>query len=142
MGGAGREGTGGPLMKQFRAIIFDIYQTLLQDGPGPPNAEARWQILWKEKLKAVARLTLADFAVACDQAIAREHTSARELGIDYPEIYWPAVACEVLPELGRLPESNLAEFLFHNALLSHTIRLLQYVAELLSIMCKIDETLY
>ena len=125
-------------MKQFRAIIFDIYQTLLEDGPGPPNAEARWQTLWKEKLKAVARLSLADFAVACDQPIAREHTSARELGIDYPEIYWPAVACEVLPELGRLPESNLAEFLFQHAQLSHTIRLFPYAAELLSSLSKME----
>ena len=117
---------------QFRAIIFDIYGTLLEVGPAPENAEARWRALWKEKLKVAAQLGLADFGVACATVIEREHAAARASGLQHPEVYWPDVASEVLPELVSLSGPELDDFLFQQAQLWHTVRLLPEAAQVLS----------
>jgi putative hydrolase of the HAD superfamily len=117
---------------QFRAIIFDIYGTLLEVGSAPENAEARWRTLWKEKLKVAARLGLVDFSAACDTVIEREHTAARASGLQHPEVYWPNVVSEVLPELMSLSGSELDDFLFQQAQLWHTVRLSPEAAQILS----------
>ena len=31
----------------IRAVIFDIYDTLLEVGPPPPDAARRWENLWQ-----------------------------------------------------------------------------------------------
>src|SRR5262245_12498126 len=117
---------------QFRAIIFDLYGTLLEVGPAPENAEARWQALWKEKLKVAGRVNLADFGAACDAVIEREHTAARASGLQHPEVYWPNVVSEVLPELMSLAGPELDDFLFQQGQLWHMVRLSPEAAQVLS----------
>src|SRR3989442_12155480 len=84
-----------------RALISDIFNTLLEIGPPPADAAERWNSLWEDMLADPARLTLEEFAAACEKIIAREHDSAIQVGGQNPEIYWPAVAKEALPELAR-----------------------------------------
>ena len=48
----------------IRAIIFDIYGTLLEVGPPPPDADARWQRLFADLLHSEPRLSRLDFYVA------------------------------------------------------------------------------
>lgn len=105
-----------------RAVIFDVYGTLLEVGPPPVDADARWTALWQEHIGIEPRLSLAAFAAACEQVISREHAAARATGIQYPEIYWPAVAAEVVPDFSRLREPQRDEFLFRHAQLLHTVR--------------------
>ena len=50
----------------IRAVIFDVYGTLLEVGPAPPDADARWQRLMvagKEK----AFKTAGKYACACGE---------------------------------------------------------------------------
>ncbi|MBI3875153.1 MAG: HAD family hydrolase [Verrucomicrobia bacterium] len=107
----------------IRAIIFDIYGTLLEIGPPPADAAARWELLWQDMLADPARVSLEDFAAVCASIIEREHATARERGMAHPEVFWPDVAKEALPELARLKESARDEFLFRQAQLWHTVQL-------------------
>ncbi|MBI2498221.1 MAG: hypothetical protein HYV75_10040, partial [Opitutae bacterium] len=62
---------------KIRAIIFDVYQTLLEVGPPPADAGRRWDDLWRRMLGGEPRLGLAGFGTACEAIIAREHGAAR-----------------------------------------------------------------
>jgi FMN phosphatase YigB (HAD superfamily) len=107
----------------IRAIIFDIYGTLLEVGPPPPDADQRWERLWREGFGALPRLPLSRFSPACEQIIAHEHALARSRGIPFPEVCWPAVVAEVLPELDSLSPAGRDDFLYQQAQLWHTVRM-------------------
>jgi FMN phosphatase YigB (HAD superfamily) len=121
---------------KLRSVIFDIYGTLLEVGPSPADARERWQSLWKDALAGPARLSLAEFAVAGEKIIAREHGTARAAGARYPEIFWPAVANEALPELERLTDAERDHFLFEHAQLQRTVRLMPGAAETLALLAE------
>ena len=114
-----------------RALIFDIYNTLLEIGPPPADAAERWESLWEDILADPARLTLEEFAAACEKIIASEHNVARQVGVQNPEIYWPAVAKQALPELARLAERERDEFLYQHAQLQRTVCLMAGAGEVL-----------
>jgi len=116
---------------KIRAVIFDIYKTLLEIGPPPPDAEARWMELCHGALGAKPRLDLKEFAAACQAVIAREHAAAQQVGIAYPEIFWPAVACEAWPDLARLKPKQLELFLIAHAGLQRSVRLMPGVTGVL-----------
>ena len=52
--------------------------------------------------------------------IARHHQAARARGIPWPEVHWPSVVAEVLPELAQLPPHDQEEFLFRQIQTGHT----------------------
>lgn len=108
----------------LRAVIFDLYGTLLEAGPPPADAQIRWERLWAERLRAAPRLGLEQFSAECERVIGREHAAARARGIAHPEVYGPAVATEVLPELARLSEAERGEFLLRQAQMGQTVRLM------------------
>ncbi len=108
---------------KIRAVIFDIYQTLREVSLPPTDAEARWVALWLETFGGPPRFDLSGFGAACDVIIAREHTAARAAGIAYPEVYWPDVVAEVLPELARSPAMSPDTFILRHAGLRQTVRL-------------------
>jgi FMN phosphatase YigB (HAD superfamily) len=114
-----------------RALISDIYNTLLEVGPPPADASERWEFLWENILADPARLSLKEFAAACEKIIAREHDSAIRVGVQNPEIYWPTVAKEALPELARLAETERDDFLYQHAQLQRTTRLMPGAGEVL-----------
>ena len=116
---------------KIRAVIFDIYQTLLELGPPPVDAEARWVALWLEMFGGPPRFDLGGLRAACDVIVAREHATARAAGIAWPEVYWPDVIAEVLPELGRSPANSPATFLLRHASLMHTVKLSSGAASVL-----------
>jgi FMN phosphatase YigB (HAD superfamily) len=104
----------------IRAVIFDIYGTLLEVGPPPPDAGVRWQRLFCDLLHTEPRLSRFEFAVASSKVIARHHKEARARGIRWPEVHWPSVVAAVLPELARLPRQEQEEFLFRQIQTGHT----------------------
>ena len=116
---------------KIRAVIFDIYNTLLEIGPPTAEAETLWTELCRSALHAKPRLNLNRFGAACQKVIAREHAEARKSGIVYPEIFWPAVACEALPELARLKPNPLHNFLVKHAALQRSVRLMPGAAAVL-----------
>lgn len=117
---------------KFRAVIFDIYKTLLEVGPAPADAEERWRDLCAATFSKQVSLDLNEFSAACDGIIAREHGQARAIGIVNPEIFWPAIVGDVLPELTKLSPKARDEFLFQHAQLQRTVRLMAGAADVLN----------
>lgn len=106
-----------------RAILFDIYGTLLEVGPPPPAADARWQRLCRDLFHAEPRLRRLDFSIACQRVIARCHEADRARGIPWPEVHWPSVVGEVLPEWRQLAPQAQEEFLLRQVQTGRTARL-------------------
>lgn len=108
---------------KIRAAIFDVYGTLLEVGAPPVDAEARWQELYEEALGGPPPLNRTEFSVRAGRAIARRHAAARAHGIPWPEIVWPSVVLEALPNLARLSVEKLDEFLVRQMQIGRTLRL-------------------
>lgn len=116
----------------LRAVIFDLHGTLLETGPPPDDAAEQWHRLWQVMFFGpTPRLTLQEFATQCGQAIARAHALKRATGVPHPEVFWPDIVGEVLPELARLTPEARDEFLFQQLRLRQTIRLMPGAADVL-----------
>lgn len=127
-----------------RAVIFDVYHTLLQVEPGPSDAAERWNQLCRETVAAAATgacllsgksgetcpadedreaghdsaqavPTLAGFGAACRREIAREHAAKNAAGIRWPEVDWRDISRRACPLLAALPEEELDAFLTAHA---------------------------
>ncbi len=107
---------------KIRALVVDIYRTVLEVGPPPADAAGRWDALWRELLGAAPRVGLAEFGAECERLVTREHSRARESGVSHPEVYWPDVVTEVVPELTERDAATRAEFMFRQASCGHTVR--------------------
>lgn len=107
----------------IRAVIFDIYKTLLTVAPPPADADARWAALCERTLPGGEALSLAGFGDRSKAVIAREHAAAKASGVAYPEIFWPHVACEAFPALRALTPDQRDDFLLAQVALWHTVGL-------------------
>ena len=76
----------------IRALICDIYGTLLEVGPPPPRAEASWNFLWHSFVHVSPPPTLKEFSLAVEPLIAHHHALGRARGLVQPEVDWPALA--------------------------------------------------
>lgn len=116
---------------KFRAVIFDVYATLLEVGAPPPDAAVRWQNLFTEMLGTPPPLSRTEFSTRISQVIARRHAEAKARGIPWPEIGWPSVVLAALPMLARLSAPKFEDFLFHQMQIGRTLRLAEGAAECL-----------
>jgi len=116
---------------KIRAVIFDIYTTILEVGPPPTNADALWSKLCEKTLGAPPPVSRTEFSVRTAQVIARHHAAAKSRGIPWPEILWPSVVLEALPSLARLAAPKLEDFLFQQMQMGRTLRLAEGAAECL-----------
>lgn len=116
---------------KVRAVIFDVYGTLLQVDPPPADVDARWDDLWRRLFGGEPRIGPMEFAAAAQQAIAREHARANAVGILWPEVYWPDIVHEVLPEIAGCSTAERDHFMFEQAGLWHTVRLMDGAKETL-----------
>jgi len=109
-----------------KAVILDIYRTVLDVGPAPEDAETQWSVLWGERLggATVPRLSLAEFRTAAESVVAGEHAAARAVGIAHPEVGWLEVMRRVLPEMEKLDAAGQADLAFRHAGLGHAVRLM------------------
>lgn len=114
-----------------RAVIFDVYQTLLEVGPPPADADARWRALWARLPGNTPPPSLAAFAADCEAVVRREHALAREQGVACPEVYWPAVTVAAAPALRTLDPRALDDWLFAHAQLVRTVRLAPHAGHVL-----------
>lgn len=113
----------------LRAVILDVYHTLLQIGPGPRDAAERWQDLLRKHPGLEDGPELKDFAERCSQCIKLEHQRAEAAGVACPEVFWPEIARSALPGLESLSASMLDEFLFDHAQLIRQVSLVPGAAE-------------
>jgi len=115
-----------------RAVIFDVYQTLVLIGPAPGDAEDRWAGLWRVSGAPGARPTLEAFAADCREIVDREHRSARAIGIAWPEIVWSEIVLEALPALGEMEQSAREKWIFEHQMCLRTVQLAPGAATVLS----------
>lgn len=108
---------------KIRAAIFDVYGTLLEVGPPPPDGDARWEKLFQDAFNAPPSIRRLDFSVACNRVIARKHTDAKALGVSFPEIVWASIVAEVLPAFTELPPAAQDEFIFQQVAIGRSLRL-------------------
>ncbi len=114
----------------MRAVICDVYHTLLRVGAGPEDAEARWVELWRRYgMEAVG--TLAWFDGACVRETEARNEARRAGGERWPEVEWESVVVAVAPRLGELTAGELDEFLFGHARLERTVELMPGAGEVL-----------
>jgi len=118
----------------IRAVIFDVYQTLLAVGPAPADRDIRWHELTKETFGAPVPLRLGEFVQLCDAVIAREHAAARAVGIPFPEIFWPDVVGAVMPPFRELPAAAQEGFILQQKALLHTVSLMPGVEHVLRLL--------
>jgi putative hydrolase of the HAD superfamily len=77
-------------MRNFRAMLFDVYGTLLISGSGDIGI-SREQSVKKDDLRDLLRRCHIDrtpdgLSTALHRAIEQEHAKARRQGIDFPEV--------------------------------------------------------
>ena len=111
-------------MNAIRAIICDVYRTILDVGEAPQNAEERWIKLCRDALGRDSGLSLEQLSVRCRDIISEDHREARERGIRYPEVDWPSVMNRALPGLETLPRDDVDAFLFDHAQLFRELRIM------------------
>jgi putative hydrolase of the HAD superfamily len=115
---------------KLRAIVFDIYGTLLHVGPPPPDAEQRWEDAWTA-LGTSPPLKLAAFEAACRRVVAREHDAARRRGISFPEVFWPDIVNAVVTGLAAPLGNSAAAVRIQGAEFLHTVELAPGAAAIL-----------
>jgi len=94
-----------------KAVIFDVYHTLIRVGPAPFDASERWQRLWVASGARDPCPTLEQFSARCRGFVDEEHLRARSLGVPYPEVVWPEIIGRALPSLARLDCSSRDEWI-------------------------------
>ncbi len=114
-----------------RAVIFDVYGTVLELHHEPDGVEERWRNLFAETFGRQPGAGFADTAEACRKAVTRMHGEAKALGIGFPEVVWPSVMCEVLPGLRDLAQTRLDAFIYGYCQLTRKVALNPGVAVLL-----------
>ncbi len=114
-----------------RAVICDLYHTVLRVEPAPNDQEARWQALRAEYLPASAPATFAAFDELARIEVAAIHAQAQNVGIAQPEVFWPDIVRAVLPEAAAWTAERLSDFMLHQAGLTHRISLQPGCAEVL-----------
>lgn len=126
---------------RVRAVIFDVYATLLRVGPPPPDADAQWRTLFQDCFQAPPPVGRFEFSVACNQVIAARHKAAHARGIAFPEILWPQVVAEVLPSFRHLPAAGQEEFIYRQMQLGRTLSLQEGAAAVLNLLHEQGRTL-
>ena len=109
-------------MNKVRAVIFDVYQTLLAVAPGPENAADGWVESWREYFGIAPSLSLAEFDQACRGVVARDHARQKKEGIPWPEVDWRRVTERAAGALSGLSQEQLDLFLSRHAALQRRTR--------------------
>lgn len=107
----------------LRACIFDVYGTLLEVRPPPPEADARWRQLWRSFMDLEPRMDRLAFSVECSRIVKDHHERSRRQGIPWPEIWWPSIVAEAVPEVRLLPSERIEAFAAGFVALSREIHL-------------------
>lgn len=109
---------------KIRAVIFDIYGTVLQVGPPPAQADELWHGLFADIFQTPPAMKRLEFSVACNRAITLRHNAAHARGISKPEILWPSILAEVLPGFAKLKADAQNDFIYRQMQIGRSITLM------------------
>lgn len=91
--------TSAPSWPKVRAVICDLYGTLLKVLPAPADAAERWRSGCEALLPQEECLTLPEFDASTRAAAAAENARSRAAGEPFPEVRWLEILAEVLPSI-------------------------------------------
>ncbi len=107
-------------MNALKAVIFDVYQTLLEVSPPQTNIGESWKSLCAEFFGRPPDFTLDHLAERCRHIVSEDHAQAHAFGIAHPEVVWADVMRRALPAFPSLPEERASEFLYRHIQLLRT----------------------
>lgn len=100
--------------KPVRAVIFDVYHTLLAVRDGPAERVLDWEGMWPLMTGVQPVIPLRDFDAACREVVAKDHAALWEQGVKWPEVDWKSVVRRAVPGLRELEEERLRALIwFH-----------------------------
>lgn len=105
-----------------RAILCDVYGTLLEVLPPSADAGEQWRALLAEFVPG-PWISLSELATRCDRWIRNDHEVAHRQGVSHPEVDWATVMARALPELATQTENVQADFVYAHMQLCHGISL-------------------
>ena len=114
-----------------RAIICDVYRTILEVRPAEGDPEQGWTALGREFFGTDPGMTFGEFDAAGRAAVAGDHAAARRRGVAFPEVQWPEVVGRVLPAFRGLEADRRMEFLLREQSLRRGLGLVGGAAEAL-----------
>ena len=113
-----------PAAAPVRAVICDVYHTLLRPLPPPPDATARWTALWHRTFGSLPGPSLTEFDAACRTEVTARNDARRAAGEPWPEVDWESVALAAAPALATLTAAQRDTFLAAHARLQRGTALL------------------
>ena len=114
----------------IRAVICDIYRTILEVLPAPVDAELHWTRL-TTGLSGAVPCSTEELSNRCREIVTTDHAQASARGVQFSEVVWPAVVARALPEFAKLDESARENFLFDHMQILRGLRLMPGAAEFL-----------
>lgn len=94
-----------------RAVVFDVYRTLLSLGGLRSPSAAEWARVWERAAGQAPPLGFEEFTRAWDEAVRQEHERARAAGVEHPEVDAPAVVRAAVPACAGLPRPVIERLL-------------------------------
>lgn len=114
----------------IKGVLLDVYRTMLEVGPPPPDAARRWQALLAGFFPKARALSLDALSIRCRQLVEEDHAAAKSNGVKFPEVQWTSIVARAM-EVS--PDASFGDFVFAHAQLQRTIRLANGVADFLGI---------
>jgi FMN phosphatase YigB (HAD superfamily) len=119
-------------MNSFRALIFDVYQTLLNVNRRGGDGEQEWRKLHEEFFGVPPEMTLDHLTERCGHLVSDDHAHAHGFGIPHPEVVWEEIMRGALPQFADLPPARGEEFLYRHIQLLRDLHLAPECARVLA----------
>lgn len=110
-------------MNAPKAVIFDVYRTLLEVNPRDGDTEEAWGRLHRAVFGRDPEMSLTHLAERCQHLVSEDHAVAHAAGIPHPEVVWADVMKRALPALAECGASQQEDFLFDHIQLLRSLRL-------------------
>lgn len=120
-------------MNTLKAVICDVYKTLLEVEHHEADAESRWADLHANHFGGPPGITLEHLAERCRHVVSEDHAEAHHCGVSHPEVVWAGVMRRALPAFAGLSGERGEQFLFEHIQLLRTLRLAPSCPRLFSI---------
>lgn len=114
-----------------RAVLFDVYRTLLDVRETPGHADRRWDDLCRRTFGEPPGSSLDEVSEACRAIVTGDHARARSAGIAFPEVDWPSVFKRAFAPARLLDSAALSEFLYQQASIDRSVHLMPGAAGIL-----------
>lgn len=107
---------------QIKAVICDVYHTLLEVQDGPEGMEEEWKEGWQKMTGTPPPPSPAHYDAACEAVVALDHAAGKAQGEQWPEVDWRSVVRRAAPGLVALDESALDALIYFHTTYQRSIQ--------------------